>query len=158
MVLLAVNESRTPVTTSSYFGKPAPLLAYPLRIHKYYVKITIHHIDQLVITNKKIFCVLLGGAGQNIVRGVKIPLRYIDPGSKYRTIYWPRGQYIGGSKYCLTPAPWELNNDSHAPRSGQRHSTIKDTHFGGVITSTISSQITSLTIVYSTVYSDADQK
>ena len=41
MVLLAVNESRSPVTTSSYFGKPAPLLAYPLRIHKYYAKIII---------------------------------------------------------------------------------------------------------------------
>ena len=74
MVLLAANESRTPVTTSSYFGKPAPLLAYLLRIHKYYVKITICHIYQMVITNKTVLC--------TIVRGVKISLRYIDPGVK----------------------------------------------------------------------------
>ena len=33
-----------------------------------------------------------------------------------------------------------------------------DTHFGDVIMGAIASQITNLTIVYSTVYSDADQK
>ena len=31
-------------------------------------------------------------------------------------------------------------------------------HYGGVIMTTIASQITSLTVVYSTVYSDADQR
>ena len=34
----------------------------------------------------------------------------------------------------------------------------KDYHYGVVIMGTIASQITSLTIVYSTVYSDADQR
>ena len=33
-----------------------------------------------------------------------------------------------------------------------------NTHYGNVIMGTIASQITNLTIVYSTVYSDADQR
>ena len=46
------------------------------------------------------------------------------------------------------------------PRSnikGQRVNTIP-AHYGDVIMGAIASQITSLTIVYSTVYSDADQR
>ena len=101
MVLLAVNESRSPVTTSSYFGKPAPLLAYPLRIHKYYVTITIWHI--LVITNKTVLCTI-GRVVKISWGGSKYRYDILTPGSKYRTIYWPWGQYIGGSKYRLTPA------------------------------------------------------
>ena len=43
--------------------------------------------------------------------------------------------------------------------SGHQYNHMADwTHYGGVIMSTISSQITSLAIVYSTVYSDADQR
>ena len=37
-------------------------------------------------------------------------------------------------------------------------SCLLNNHYGDVITGTIASQITSLTIVYSTVYSGADQK
>ena len=39
-----------------------------------------------------------------------------------------------------------------------RHGTILTFHYNDVIMGTIASQITSLTIVYSTVYSDADQR
>ena len=42
--------------------------------------------------------------GQNIMRGSKYRYDILTPGSKYHKIYWPRGQYIGGSKYRLTPA------------------------------------------------------
>ena len=38
------------------------------------------------------------------------------------------------------------------------HAVKQEQHYGDVIMGTISSQITSLTIVYSTVYSDADQR
>ena len=38
------------------------------------------------------------------------------------------------------------------------HGTHKDTHYNDVILTTMASQITSLTVVYSTVYSDADQR
>ena len=49
-------------------------------------------------------------------------------------------------------APMECKKDAH---STGRHNVI---HYGDVIMSMIASQITSLTIVYSTVYSDADQR
>ena len=53
----------------------------------------------------KLFYISLGG-GQNFVRGVKILLRYIDPGVKISyDILTPGSIYRGGgSKYRLTPA------------------------------------------------------
>ena len=43
-------------------------------------------------------------------------------------------------------------------RRGQAPWRLCDAHYGGVIMGAIASQITSLTIVYSTVYSEADQR
>ena len=38
--------------------------------------------------------------------GSKYGYDILTPGSKYPTIYWPWGQYIGGSNYRLTPVHW----------------------------------------------------
>ena len=58
----------------------------------------------------------------------------------------PRGQWVKPFPNVIFPCvkdPWDLT----------RHS-----HYGDVIMGAIASQITSLTVVYSTVYSDADQR
>ena len=49
------------------------------------------------------FYILLGGGVKISRGGSKYRYDILTPGSKYRMIYWPRGQYIGGSKYRLTP-------------------------------------------------------
>ena len=51
-----------------------------------------------------------------------------------------------------------LNEESTWQQSWSRYRTPHDIHYNDVIMATIASQITSLTIVYSTVYSGADQK
>ena len=50
------------------------------------------------------------------------------------------------------------NNDSTASLSVSRLCEISQIHYSDVIMGTMASQITSLTIVYSTVYSGADQR
>ena len=55
------------------------------------------------ITNKTVLYTI-GGGVKISWGGSKYRYDISTPGSKYRTIYWPRGQYIGGSKYRLTPA------------------------------------------------------
>ena len=53
--------------------------------------------------------------------------------------------------------PWSLST-APAGRSGSRAVSLPALHYGDVIVGAMASQITSLTIVYSTVYSAADQR
>ena len=55
------------------------------------------------------------------------------------------------------PVPIELDNDT-CWQIGVLKTRIKSSHYNGVIMSAMASQITSLTIVYSTVYLGADQR
>ena len=55
------------------------------------------------MTNKIVLYSILGGGVNISWGGSKYRYDILTPGSKYRTIYWPRGQYIGESKYRLTP-------------------------------------------------------
>ena len=52
---------------------------------------------------------------------------------------------------------WQGNPPHKGPMTSRRVTDTKAYHYNDVIMTTIASQITSLTIVYSTVYSDADQ-
>ena len=47
---------------------------------------------------------------------------------------------------------------SHSPQTGGWRNSAETPHYGDVIIGAIASQIISLTIVYSTLYSDADQR
>ena len=90
------------------------------------------------------------------------------------TIWWPSRSLmeLGPTKFrgslriaLLTPAGQKKSRSMHVrTQSSYRWKDCKLfsakelQHYNDVIMGTIASQITSLTIVYSTVYSDADQK
>ena len=67
----------------------------------------------LIIVHNQQNCLMYDGEGgsQNIVRGVKLSLWYIDPRVKISYDILTLGSiYVGGSKYHLTPAPSHYPN------------------------------------------------
>ena len=74
---------------------------------------------------------------------------------------WWKGALIKYYRYCLTRAIWWIHALYY--RIGKRNDSTKrfkdmPYHYSDVIMTTIASQITSLTIVYSTVYSGRSKK
>ena len=68
------------------------------------------------------------------------------------TLYWCCEFGLNGTKCTLDHTSYSIPNLHHL------YVTVYMDHYDDVIMSAIASQITSLTIVYSTVYSDADQR
>ena len=62
---------------------------------------------------------------------------------------------------CISYGPphnWFIRGNFPHDKAGRSVAATSEHHYGDVIMRAIASQITSLTIVYSTVYSDADQR
>ena len=63
---------------------------------------------------------------------------------------------LSSNTFTHVPTALLLRHVQNCGRSTKGHSSAVTTHYGDVKMGTMASQITSLTIVYSTVYSGAD--
>ena len=91
----------------------------------------------------------------------EMPYMYIVCGMRIGCLYWllPVGVYVIRDKLPqVTELPLVRVFQSATAQMGKRSPGLLFLHYIDVIMGTIASQITSLTIVYSTVYSDADQR
>ena len=96
------------------------LHSYPLRIHKYTI------FSNCTQPTKLIHVLLRGGGGGG--GGSKYHQDILTPGSKYCTIYWPRGQYKISS-HTGTPVParrtvwttWDCSHGSSVLGHNPKH-------------------------------------
>ena len=91
----------------------------------------------------------------------EMPYMYIVCGMRIGCLYWlfPVGVCVIRDKLPqVTELPLVCVFQSATAQMGKRSPGLLFLHYIDVIMGTIASQITSLTIVYSTVYSDADQR